>query len=274
MHLPNGRTMDEKDRGLEAGSLRELAAAPPSSFVRTRNALVARLRKAGHHDQARAIATRRRPSAVLWLTNQLARAEPTGVRRLLDASDRLRRAQLRDPRALPEATKQHRAALQHLTRRAEQILVEAGMRRSADVSRRVQATLGAAAADRRAHAALRNGQLSEEIEAAGFDVLGEAPSRHLKLVTPRKDPKDVTASVKADRERKREERASLRVTRREAQAARRAAAKAKADAARRRRSLERATRQADRLREQLRAVEARIEQERRPQRGEPGASSA
>jgi len=137
--------------------------------------------------------------------------------------------------------------------------------RSPEVLRRVQATLSAAAADRRTHVALRNAQLSEEVEAGGFDVLGGAPSHHLRLVTPPKGRVSAVAnSAKPSPERKREERAQRDAARREAQRAQREAAKAKAEVARRRRSIERATRQADRLREQLRAVEARIEQERRP----------
>jgi hypothetical protein len=245
--------------------LRELADAPPSAFVRTRNALVARLRKAGHNDQAKELAARRRPTVVLWLTNQLALSEPAEIQRLLDASDRLRRAQLRDPAAIPEETRQHRAALQHLTQQAEQILVKAGMRRSPEVSRQVQATLGAAAADRRTHVALRNGQLSEEVEAGGFDVLGGAPSRHLRLVAPSKGRTSAVAtSAKPGRERKREERAQREAARRVAQSARREAAKAKAGATRKQRAIKRATRQAERLRERLRAVEAKIEEERHP----------
>jgi hypothetical protein len=261
-------TDSRRGRASFMAELRELAAAPPSTFVRTRNALVARLRKAGHNDQAKEIAARRRPTVVLWLTNQLALSERAEVERLLDASDRLRRAQLRDPGAIAEVTRQHRAALQHLMQRAEQILVEAGMRRSPEVLRRVQVTLSAAAADRRTHVALRNGDLSKEVEAGGFDVLGGAPASHLRLVTSPKGRTSAEATTaKPGGERKREERAQRKAARREAQTARRESAKVekvKAEAARKQRSIERATRQADRLREQLRAVEARIEQERRP----------
>src|SRR5207244_2513603 len=122
--------------------LRELAAAPPSAFVRIRNALVARLRKAGHNDQAKEVAARRRPTVVLWLTNHLALSEPAEIQRLLDASDRLRRAQLRDPGAVPEVTRQHRAALQHLMQRAEQILVEASGQLSGEVEAGGEASEG------------------------------------------------------------------------------------------------------------------------------------
>jgi erythromycin esterase-like protein len=115
------------------------------------------------------------------------------------------------------------------------------------------------------HVVLRNGQLSEEVEAGGFDVLGGAPSRQLRLVTPPKGRTSAVAtSAKPGRERRREERAQRDSARREALTTRREAAKVKAEAARRQRSIERATRQADRLREQLRAVEAKIDRERNP----------
>jgi hypothetical protein len=246
-----------------SSALDELAEASPSTFVRTRNALVARLRKAGDTRQAADIAARRRPSLVLWLVNRLAQTKPEAIRDLLDASDDLRRAQLRDPRAVAEATRRHRAALQRLARATDEILAGAGMRRSSEISRRVQATLTAAAAYPRTHSALRRGELTEEIEAGGFDVLGGEPSRHLTLVkSDDRRPAGNKTSAKPEGERKREERAKRQAARREAQAARRQAAKVKAEAARRQRSIDRATRQADRLREQLRAVEARIERER------------
>lgn len=249
-----------------ARALDELAAASPSAFVQTRNALAARLRKAGHAREAAEIAARRRPSVVLWLVNRLARTDAAGIRRLLHASDRLRRAQLRDPAPIREATSAYRAALQHLMERTEHLLGEAGIRHSPNVFRRVQATLSAAAADRRTHPALRQGQLLEEVEPGGFEILAGTPVRHLTLVKPPKDrktraPAQTTRAQAKDR--KAEERAQRQAARREARAQQRQATKLKADAARRQRAIDRATRQAERLREQLRMVEARIEKERR-----------
>jgi hypothetical protein len=240
-------------------ALDELDAAPPAAFVRTRNALVARLRKAGHTREAAEIARRRRPSVVLWLVSRLASTDPAGIRGLLESAERLRRASLRNPRTIAEATTSHRAALQRLMEHAEKILVDAGMRPSPEVLRRVHVTLSAAAADRRQHAPLRQGRLAEEIAPGGFEVLGGTPTRHLALVRPVPVDKPRTERVEPP-PTKPTERAA---TRRQLQAERRDARQREAEAAKRQRSIARASRRAERLREQLRRVEEQIEREGR-----------
>jgi hypothetical protein len=218
----------------------ELFSQPPQRFVRARNALAARLRRTGRARDAAEVARLRKPSVALWLVNRLAATDPTGIRRLIEAADRLRRAHLRRPRSIPEAVAQHRAALEHLMARADRILTEAGVRSSPALMRRAYATLGSAAADRRRHGELRTASLSEELEPGGFEVLGGMPSRHLALVKP--------APAAAPRASAGQRREAMRV---------------KAAAARRQRTIERASVKAARLREELRDLEARIERERR-----------
>src|SRR5258706_6970077 len=106
----------------------ELYSTPPQAFVRARNALAARLRQKGRAGEAAEIARLRRPSVALWLVNRLAATDPSGVRRLIDAADRLRRAHLREPRTIPDAVAQYRGALEHLIRQAERILTDADVR--------------------------------------------------------------------------------------------------------------------------------------------------
>jgi len=267
---------------LKTADLDELDAAPPAAFIRTRNALAERLRKAGRTREATEVRRRRRPSVALWLVNRLARVDPDGVRGLLEAADRLRRASLRDRRAIPDATARHRTALQQLMRGAERILADPDIRPSPEVLRRVHATLSGAAADRSTHADLRRGRLSREIEPGGFEVLGGVPAGHLRLVEPaRRSGAAATAKGKASTDARprtrrqqaesraqrnaaeRQRREAERRARREAEARRREAAKREAETARRQRAIDRATRTADRLRERLRQAEQRIERERR-----------
>jgi hypothetical protein len=92
----------------------ELDAVPPPAFVRARNALAARLRKAGRGREASEVARRRRPGVAVWLVNRLARTDAAGVRGLIEAAEGLRRAHLREPRAIGDAALRHRAALQRL----------------------------------------------------------------------------------------------------------------------------------------------------------------
>jgi hypothetical protein len=251
-----------------AAGLDELEAAPPSEFIRARNALAAKLRKAGRTGEAAAIARLRRPSVALWLVNRIARGDPAGIRKLVEAADRLRRAHLRDPRAVPETTTGHRAALQHLMEQAEPLLTQAGMRPSVDVTRRVHATLSAASADPSQHTFLRQGRLAKEMAPGGFEVLGGAPSRHLRLVkpAPAREARQSPATRVDPRQRRDEERKQRQAAEREAKAQQAAAKKRAAEAARRQHRIDRASLQADRLREQLREVEARIQRERGPGR--------
>src|SRR5438552_2908454 len=103
----------------------ELYSTPPQAFVRARNALAARLRQRGRAREAAEIGRLRKPSGALWLVNRLANTDPSGVRRLIDAADRLRRAQLREPRAVPDAAAHYRRAPEHPMPRAAPLLARA-----------------------------------------------------------------------------------------------------------------------------------------------------
>src|SRR5437667_5978808 len=149
----------------------ELYSTPPQAFVRARNALAARLRQQGRAQEAAEIARLRRPSVALWLVNRLAATDPSGVRRLIDAADQLRRAHLCEPRTMPAAVARYRGALEDLMQTADRVLADADVRSSPAVLRRAYATLSSAAADRRRHPDLRQGRLAEELDPGGFEVL-------------------------------------------------------------------------------------------------------
>jgi hypothetical protein len=236
----------------------DLQTTPPAQFVRARNALVARLREAGRQREAAGVARLRRPNPIVWTVNRLARTEEAGVRQLLAASDRLRRAALHDPRAVPDATAHHRAALQRLMEQAERILTDADLRPTPDVLRRVHATLTAAAGDRDKHAELREGRLTEPLEPGGFEVFAGEPARRLRLVKPAATAAAPPPRAVRDRARERQERAERQAAARRAKAERREAEKRKAEAARRQRAIDQASRKAERLRAQLREAEERL----------------
>ena len=105
--------MEERERD-------RLYGLPLEEFVRARNALAARLRKAGQTDAAAEIAALRKPSAPLWAINQLARTDAGAITRLLDATDALRSAQLgRDRGGDPGArAAAQRTALEQIVDRA------------------------------------------------------------------------------------------------------------------------------------------------------------
>ena len=207
----------------------ELYQVQPSEFVRARNALAARLRKAGRTAEATDVAKLRRPTPILWAVNHVAHQQPGEVKQLIEATDALKMAQLGRRKDVDAATTRQRNALQNLVTRAAAALQSVGLAASPAVLRRVSATLLGAAADPRARPQLREGRLTEELLAPGFEVFGG--------MTPRERP------------------ASL--------AARQQVRKLEREARRRRSRADRTEKAVGALRRRLQEVDARLAQERR-----------
>ena len=268
--------------------IRELYALPPGEFTRARNTRAAALKAAGRADEARAVRGLRRPPPALWATNRLAHVESERLGGFLDAVNELRRVQLRDPRAAADAVRRQRAGLDALVSRAGEILAGHGHRATPATQRRMANTLLGAAVDRDLARALRQGRLTEELAAPGFEVLAGAPrGDHLRLVpqpaagrmadvepprareaAPETEMAQRRAQreAKAQQERERRRRADEELEREAAE--RRAAA----DAARQEiEELARQTRAArDRLREAQRAVRAATTMGRKARRAANG----
>lgn len=184
-------------------------AVPPAEFTATRNGLVAELRKNGHADAARDLATLRKPSAALWAVNRLGRTETKSVGALFDAVERLRQTQLRDPREAADALRAQRAALEALVRRGREVLAAAGLTASQPVLRRLSDTLMGAAVDEDHADSLRRGELTTELPAPGFEAFSGArlPARpRLRLVRAPHAPAAPTAHREADAARAAEQR--------------------------------------------------------------------
>ncbi len=224
--------------------------------MRARSALAAKLEKQGKAAAAKEVRRLRRPSPVIWaLNNSMARA-PRVVQDLADAVSQLRRAQLGQGELRP-AMERFRAAIGPLVRGAAAKLRDTDTRVSPAVERRLHDTLLAAVADRRLRADLMAGRLTEEREAAGFDVLtkGPIPAARLRAPFAKEERKAKTAgAAKAERRR---QRAAEREARQAARQAQRAA-KARDAAARR---TEHAAAAAEAKVEAMRA--ALLEEERR-----------
>jgi hypothetical protein len=211
-------------------ALATLYQLPLEQFVATRDQLARRLRAAGDRTTARQIAALRRPPVSAWAANQLAHAAPNAMAELLDAGAALRQAQqdavAGQPgaaRQLRTATAHLRAAITHLSQRAETLLVRAGHAASDATLSRLAATLQAAATgDDATRTALAQGRLPGDLDPAGFG---------LDLVAAPAEPAapDVTApAAPADRADARRERARA-AARRALEQTRRAAEQAQAD---------------------------------------------
>jgi hypothetical protein len=229
-----------------ADPLDELFEAPLEEFVATRNRIAAKLRKAGETDEAERVRAMRKPPAVVWAVNRLARTDARAVARLLDAADDVRAVQSgRSDASFAEAQRRFADAAWELARRAAGLLAEAGRKPSDAVLQRLGRALTAAAASPETADLLRAGRLEDEPETIGFGGVGP-------VVEPRparRRPKDERA---ADRRRvEAEQRARERI-----EEAQRELREAKAEAARLHREAERAQERVERLERSLARLRA------------------
>ena len=153
-----------------------LSNVPPDEFVKARDALASQLRAAGDKEGARRIAARRRPSAALWIVNQLGGRAREQVDQLIDSTQQARRAQVegRAGDELREAMRSQRDAMHRLLDEAEQVAAGSGLALTLEQQRRIQDTLETAASTD--PDALREGTLQRELSPAGFDALLSGPA--------------------------------------------------------------------------------------------------
>jgi hypothetical protein len=248
--------------------LDELFTLPPAQFIRARNALADRLRRAGRGDQAAEVKRLPRPSATVWAINRTAREAPKTVAEMVDAVARLEQAQAARSPDLHEAIARERQARGRVLQLALARLAEGG-HASAEAVRRVSATLLGAAGDRSARSDLTRGRLSEDRQATGFDLLAATPihgpaerRRDERVAAPRTPAKvaklPVRAAVEDGRRRREEERRTREAARRAERKVRardRRAAALEREAGRHRRLAQKSEREAAELRARLRRVE-------------------
>jgi hypothetical protein len=235
--------------------LEDLFGRPLSEFTAARNELAKRLRKAGQDEAAERIQALKKPSVPVWAVNQLARRHPDETRKLLDAGERLRKAQEEAfgggaGTAVREATVVERDAARQLTRLAHNLLSEEGRPPTRDAIERIGALLRAAAVQPESAQLLAAGRLSEEVDATGFGaVVGLAPAAPER---PRGRSKDDAARQRREEEQRRK--------RLEAQAERlrRAAEQAEAKLVRAEQAAEQARAAAEEARDALAAAEAEL----------------
>ncbi len=149
----------------------DLYGLPLDEFTAARNTLSAELKKAGDDESAAAVKSLKKPPVSVWAINQLARSDPDDVAALLEAGERLRRAQDSvlegsDPADLRSAMADRRELVTDLARRAAKILETEGAKLNRTHLDRISATLMNAAVDDEAREALRSGTLTGDVDAA------------------------------------------------------------------------------------------------------------
>jgi hypothetical protein len=156
---------------------------PLAEFTAGRNALAARLKKAGKADAAAYVKALQKPSISAWAVNQLHWRYPREFAKLLAAGDAFRdaqKAQLAGKKADIRGTLEaRREALTEMTARAGDVLKAAGHAATPDLMRRIATTLETLAT----YGSLSNrstgpgtdgqaaGRLVDDIEPAGFEAL-------------------------------------------------------------------------------------------------------
>jgi hypothetical protein len=147
---------------------------PLEEFTQARNSLASRLKKAHQADVAAEIRALKKPSAVAWTANSLARSDAKLIGELLAAGDRLRETQQRSLRGaasaeeVGEASAAERGAVQALLAAARK---RHGARATPALLNRLGQTLRAAAVDDEGRLLLERGRLTDELKAVGFGPL-------------------------------------------------------------------------------------------------------
>jgi hypothetical protein len=178
--MPPLAAVPDLERELDA-----LYALPLSDFTKARNDLASRLKRAHQGDAAATVRALKKPTAVAWAANHLARAVPDQVASLLETSRRLRETQQQSlagdtrPEDVATATAAERSAVRVLLTSARQ---ELGARATPALLDRLGRTLQAAAVDETGQQLLARGRLTEELTAVGF-----GPLEAVEQVRPRPD---------------------------------------------------------------------------------------
>ena len=236
------------------GDLDRLYQLPLSEFTSARNELAQELRAQGEREKADEIKQLRKPTAAVWVVNQLARERPLDVQRLLNAGESLTKSQA------PEARRDEQRALEQLAKGAREIAERAGIG-SAALGKATE-TLRAASLTAEGRQLLKRGRLAEELDPPGFEALTGVDLG--RQVAPAKPPRsddraEKRRAVKQAQERVRQLRAEERELATAARAAAREAARAEAEATAARSRAAAAEEKARAMSDQRQAAEADLD---------------
>jgi hypothetical protein len=161
--------------GIPQRELDRLFGAPPDEFVAARKEVARRLADDGREEEAEQVRALRKPSLPTWAANQVARQAKKDVKRLLDATARVRKVQGEGRGDFAAARGDLDSALDDLVGAARAAIEGAGKKATESTLRRVEQTLRGAATTEPDD--LRRGALTQEVEPAGFEaLLGSVPA--------------------------------------------------------------------------------------------------
>lgn len=184
---------------------------PAADFTAARNALAARLKKAGKAKDAERVKSLAKPSLSAWVVNQLFWHHRKAWDRLMASAERFKEAQAAqlagksaDMRGPLDA---RREALSSLAKAAVKVLHDAGHSGTSDVLRRVTTTLEALATYGAHPDAPPAGRLTDDVDPPGFEALAALVPQVGKA---RRSANEPPPRVIPFQQRKREPRAAKR----------------------------------------------------------------
>jgi len=205
----------------ESSEVDGLFQLPLAEFTAARNALAARLKKAGQAAAAEQVKGLPKPSVAAWVVNQVARAHPRELQALLAAGDKFRDAQAKQlagkPADLRGTLEARRVALADVTKLAVATLDGSAHAPTPDLLRRIATTLEALSAygsdggpDPR--------RLVDDLSPPGFEALASlvpragagsaGPSKLLRFEEPPRGKARTQAKTQSDAEERRERKAA------------------------------------------------------------------
>jgi hypothetical protein len=156
-------------------SIDSLFQLPLGEFTAARNAMAAKLKKAGHGEESSRVKSLSKPSISAWTVNQLFWRHRKAYDRLMQSGAQFREAQAAqlagkaaDIRRPLEA---RREVLGELARLAADLLKEASHPPSPDTMRRITTTLEALSTLSGVLGSPQGGQLTEDVDPPGFEAL-------------------------------------------------------------------------------------------------------
>ena len=148
---------------------------PLAEFTGARNALAARLKKAGLADEANRVKSLGKPPVPAWAVNQLYWRHRESFDKLMAAGERFGRAHALQLAGKTVDTREplaaRREALSSLLRFADTLLRDSGHNPTPETVRRIMTTLEALSSLRQPSEASRPGRLTEDLGPTGFDWL-------------------------------------------------------------------------------------------------------
>ena len=158
--------LDELDLDSAVG---ELYGLQPDEFLGARRTLAARAKADKDTGLAKAIESIRKPTAAAWAINQLVRARPADIERLVELAAELHEAQEKmDGGALKTLSRERTKLVDELVRSTSEVAKESGGALSGPVANQVRETFVAALATTAAADAVGSGQLTRALSYAGF----------------------------------------------------------------------------------------------------------